>query len=134
MGSLNFNKSQKSCCLSFEVKWHLSGVSPRLRAAEQMEGGPGTGGRHWRRRRFICKALSDLTNGDTHYFYVADDRRIPFMLRNDLALFRIVQLLYGGTLIRDTQTCLYSYSPRMCLKNFRLHIRTYTLTYTRIIT
>lgn len=90
--------------LSLKQASIYSGMSPRLRVVEQMEGAHGTSGRRWRRRWFICKALSDLTNGDTHYFYVADDRRIPFMLRHDLAP---VQVSHGVT--SDVRTLRNTY-------------------------
>lgn len=99
--------------LSLELGWHLSGMSPRLRAAEQMEGSHGPGGRLWRRRRFICKALSALTNGDTHYFYVADDRRIPFMVRNSLASIHIVQLSNDVTFdVQSLTEHMHAYEQR----------------------
>lgn len=104
----SFNKFRCRTILVLKQAGIYSGMSPRLRVAEQMEGGHGTSGR-WRRRCFICKALSDLTNGDTHYFYVADDRRIPFMLRNDLAPIRIVKVLHCGTFdIRSYETYTFT--------------------------
>lgn len=88
-------------------------MSRRLRAAEQMEGGHGSGGRPWRRRRFICKALSALTNSDTHYFYVADDRRIPFMLWNSLTSIRIAQLSNDVTFdVQSLPEHMHAYDQR----------------------